>query len=74
MNVIAFRSADEKLADRLIEEVGVDVGLRIQFLAKRVRPEARPRLLQIVQAIARGQGFAWADPDILTTVVPSDDR
>ena len=71
MNVIAFRSADEQLADQLIEEVGVDVGLRIQQLAKRVSPEARPPLLRIVQAIARRQGFEWADPEILTDAVRS---
>ena len=74
MNVIAFRSADDQLADQLIEEIGVDVGLRIQQLAKRVSPEARPPLLRIVQAIARRQGFEWADLETLTDAVRSADQ
>lgn len=74
MNVIAFRSADDRLAEQLIDEIGVDVGLRIQQLAKRVHPEARPPLMRIVQAIARRQGFEWADLETLTDAAQAADQ
>ena len=83
-DVVRFRSASELEAEReredlrhaalcLIEELGDQAGYLTALVARlpRLAPDARERLLAIVDAIEQEQGFGWCFGDAEQAAQPA---